>query len=485
MRINELEDKTGLDRATIRYYEKEGMIIPLRHDNGYRDYSQEDLNTLTKIKLLRQLGMSLDQIRQLQQGSGDLQTAIQAQMQKLADLRDHSQRAIQICQLMRDDGATYINMDAEYYLRQLKTMAIQYPQNAALPSNEFKEVVWREWHPAKRFLARMTDQLLMVLGIVFFQAVILKTGLNTVMISPFSFLSYLLIIPFESICIHFFGATLGKYLFGIKIQDIDGSRLSLRDSFSRAWEVFHYGLGFGIPIWSIWRLYKSCQHYNEYEMDWDYDCEVSYPTGLSRFVATIITVILSIIMIIVSIHNMSVPQNTDKELTVKEFSENYNYFWKKFGNDTDWQLNTDGTFLKTQHTDNVIVIGGKLEFDHFVYDFDGNHINKVTYCEEIFDFIWYDCIPERGLTAAMALFSAKAGETESSTNTFRVDLEKSIRSTVGNGQAKLDRTFGNIHVIWSLDYRDARPEGGVLLPKETDDSKPYAKVVFEVIVNKP
>ena len=30
MIINDLEAKCGLDRATIRYYEKEGMITPVR-----------------------------------------------------------------------------------------------------------------------------------------------------------------------------------------------------------------------------------------------------------------------------------------------------------------------------------------------------------------------------------------------------------------------------------------------------------------------
>ena len=34
MQINELEMKTGLDRATIRFYEKEGMITPTRLENG-------------------------------------------------------------------------------------------------------------------------------------------------------------------------------------------------------------------------------------------------------------------------------------------------------------------------------------------------------------------------------------------------------------------------------------------------------------------
>ena len=76
MQILELESKTGLDRATIRHYEKEGLVQPARRENGYRDYSDDNVNDLLKIKLLRQLGMSLDKIRKLQQGSDGFSNAL-------------------------------------------------------------------------------------------------------------------------------------------------------------------------------------------------------------------------------------------------------------------------------------------------------------------------------------------------------------------------------------------------------------------------
>ena len=68
MTIREAEQRTGLDRATIRFYEKEGLISPKRLDNGYRDYGEEEITTLLRIKLLRELGVSLEEIRALQQG---------------------------------------------------------------------------------------------------------------------------------------------------------------------------------------------------------------------------------------------------------------------------------------------------------------------------------------------------------------------------------------------------------------------------------
>lgn len=69
MTIKELEQRTGLPRTSIRFYEQEGLLTPERRENNYRDYSEEDVRTLEKIKLLRQLSLDLDDIRRLQAGS--------------------------------------------------------------------------------------------------------------------------------------------------------------------------------------------------------------------------------------------------------------------------------------------------------------------------------------------------------------------------------------------------------------------------------
>ena len=55
MNIAEVERRTGLTRANIRFYEKEGLVAPARSANGYRDYTEADVETLRKGRLLRQL----------------------------------------------------------------------------------------------------------------------------------------------------------------------------------------------------------------------------------------------------------------------------------------------------------------------------------------------------------------------------------------------------------------------------------------------
>ena len=56
-----------MTRANIRFYEQEGFLSPARGANNYRIYSEEDVETLRKLKLLRQLGLPLDTIKKVQQ----------------------------------------------------------------------------------------------------------------------------------------------------------------------------------------------------------------------------------------------------------------------------------------------------------------------------------------------------------------------------------------------------------------------------------
>ena len=56
MTIKDVEERTGLSRSNIRFYEKEKLIEPSRNEsNGYRDYSENDVENIKKIAYLRTL----------------------------------------------------------------------------------------------------------------------------------------------------------------------------------------------------------------------------------------------------------------------------------------------------------------------------------------------------------------------------------------------------------------------------------------------
>jgi DNA-binding transcriptional MerR regulator len=66
MSIGELANATGIKVVTIRYYEQIGVLpAPRRTAANYRTYSQEHASRLRFIRRCRELGFSLDQVRDL------------------------------------------------------------------------------------------------------------------------------------------------------------------------------------------------------------------------------------------------------------------------------------------------------------------------------------------------------------------------------------------------------------------------------------
>lgn len=68
MLIGTLSRLSGLSRDTIRYYEKIGLLLlpkSAKRENGYKDYPEETLKTLKKILRYKELGFTLEEIREL------------------------------------------------------------------------------------------------------------------------------------------------------------------------------------------------------------------------------------------------------------------------------------------------------------------------------------------------------------------------------------------------------------------------------------
>ena len=52
MTIKDVEERTGLSRSNIRFYEKEKLIEPSRNEsNGYRDYSENDVENIKRLHI--------------------------------------------------------------------------------------------------------------------------------------------------------------------------------------------------------------------------------------------------------------------------------------------------------------------------------------------------------------------------------------------------------------------------------------------------
>ena len=50
MKIKQVEELVGITSKNIRFYEEQGLLTPERAENGYREYHEENIKTLKKIK---------------------------------------------------------------------------------------------------------------------------------------------------------------------------------------------------------------------------------------------------------------------------------------------------------------------------------------------------------------------------------------------------------------------------------------------------
>ena len=63
MLIGELASRTRTSRRQLRYWEQAGLLTSARRVNGYRDYDEAAIMTVTQVRALRQAGLPTETIR--------------------------------------------------------------------------------------------------------------------------------------------------------------------------------------------------------------------------------------------------------------------------------------------------------------------------------------------------------------------------------------------------------------------------------------
>lgn len=122
MTIKEVEKQTGLSRSNVRFYEKEKLIAPVRNENnGYRDYSDSDVENIKKIAYLRTLGISIEDIRSIISEKETLREVIQKQNDMLKSQMIDLNRAKKLCEKMLDEeNIEYSDLKVEQYVTELE-----------------------------------------------------------------------------------------------------------------------------------------------------------------------------------------------------------------------------------------------------------------------------------------------------------------------------------------------------------------------------
>lgn len=115
MTIKEVEQFLEIPRATVRFYEKEGLLKPSREGNGYRDYSNEDVEKLRKIIIFRKIGMSVEEIKGIFEGTKCMNEVLDANIIKLQKQIEEINGAINLSKKIKEDDTDISLIDTERY----------------------------------------------------------------------------------------------------------------------------------------------------------------------------------------------------------------------------------------------------------------------------------------------------------------------------------------------------------------------------------
>ena len=123
MKINQVELLVGITKKNIRFYEAEGLLAPRRNsENGYRDYGEAEVDALRRIKLLRKLGVPLEEIRRMQSGGHTVGDGMRRHLVTLERERENLEQSIRLCSALTDRQERLEDLDAGAILAEMEAM---------------------------------------------------------------------------------------------------------------------------------------------------------------------------------------------------------------------------------------------------------------------------------------------------------------------------------------------------------------------------
>ena len=442
MNIKEIEERSGLTRANIRYYEQEGLIAPVRRENKYRDYSEEDLETLLRIALLRNLGFSLDEIRRLQSGELELAAAMRERSAALETEGRRLLAARNVCDAISREVTSYSALRPEDYLNGFEPDAAAKQRDVAEP------------HPWRRYFARAIDLTLVGLMVSLVQYVLLHRNYTTV--SRWedivcALIGWGLLLLLEPLLLARFGTTAGKWCMGITVTRPDGERLSYSEALERTAAVWLYGAGLGISIVELVCNYRSYRRYmNGEELAWESgSIERFDERGTGRMVLLYAAITaLSLALTLAMGLSAALPPNRG-ELTVAEFAGNVNYYRTFFDFGTRWTLDSSGEWVENEY-ENVIYFGGGGEPTPFSYTVEDGTLRAVHWAYSETEEQLFGARVDNARMAYLALAAAQRG-----TSIFNI---RRVIAQIGADRWEEDADYSAAWKNVEMRY-DARIEG--------------------------
>ena len=452
MLIQDVEKQTGLDRATIRFYEKEKIITPQREENGYRSYQDEDVQTLLKVKLLRQLGVGLSKIKLLQQGSGDFSAILSEQIRILDQQIRNDTHSSLVCRKIQDDGAEYNTLDSLYYLNMLAKPSVSVWQ--------YSEPVAQERHPWRRYFARWLDYKIILVCLQLLLVVIIR-------IRPFgegalrilNYFSLFAAVPILAVMLHYFGTTPGKWMVGIRLESIRGGKLSGGEALDREGKLVWHAMGLFIPILHLWKIYHGYRNETQgVPQVWNEDTEIIYTqwTALKKTIA-IITALVTILLSVYVGSDVIMPTYKHRDLSLSEFAENYNDYEKLLRGQGEYVMDDDGLWKPYGYANSgqmITYTPYEEQRPDFIYDLDKFGAIRSIYYEKSSENVDFEeILPYYCKYAIETLIASRPGSNYRDIIALQEELDEKLYTILPfvHGSGEGETTIRDVKLSWKFE----------------------------------
>lgn len=390
MTIKEIEYRANLSRASVRYYEEQGLLSPTRAPNGYRDYSEDDLTALLKIKLLRELDCSLEDILALQRGTVTLPQLLERQLDALDAQGATLDRAKALCARLREEGVTYAQLEPRRYLDQEPTPAWD-PAEDEAPR-----------HPWRRFFARTLDMALYGTLFRLFRALALgQSNLNRPEgdILAVTLMAAALALALEPVLLHFRGTTPGKWVFRLRLTGDDGQNLSYDQALERTVKVLLFGDCLGLPLASLIANFLAYRRDRQgRKQPWEREEELYQDTAPQGSPVVLRAVLLYGAWLVLAVALLTGAEWRVARLpyphpqTVAQFSANYDHIlrYQSAGYVAPDQFLTDqGVFAEADPGSYAVYDIGTPPLLHYETDGAGRLTGVTLGWDQTFNNLWY------------------------------------------------------------------------------------------------
>lgn len=172
MKIKFVEELVGITRKNIRFYEEQGLINPRRAENGYREYEEADVHRLMQVKLLRKLGVPIEEIRRVFDGKTSLCDCLEHHQDELERQKEGLTKMQTVSDQIIASRVSLENLATESYLDQIEQMEKE--------GMDFMDVGKKDVRKEKRLGAIIAGILMILLMLVPAAAIIWATKVEQV-----------------------------------------------------------------------------------------------------------------------------------------------------------------------------------------------------------------------------------------------------------------------------------------------------------------